>query len=223
MGRRPSVTLTAAIGAAARSRSGAGLLALAGAAMFAAAASAATWVTPSAVESTWKSVAYSEPVRELGDTPARAGRPTAPPIGGPAGAAMLCATWEGASSVVTICQPDVLRAAIRNGNISLRIRPNLRIRGFRGRITAAPGITQAIGQPLQAGQTATIRGPLQSDTDLVVRVRDKKRRWVALFKLPGLSKNRIAILTVRHGSPHPLVSIRWLNRQLAARYFGPDN
>ena len=34
-------------------------------------------------------------------------------------------------------QPDVLRATIRRGDISVRVRPNLRIPGFRGRIAAA--------------------------------------------------------------------------------------
>src|SRR5439155_24269044 len=65
-----------------------------------------------------------------------------PPIGGPAGAASVCVSWYGTSAAVAVCQPVLLRAAIRDGTISLRIKPNVRIPGFHGRIVAAKGITQ---------------------------------------------------------------------------------
>jgi hypothetical protein len=60
-------------------------------------------------------------------------------------------------------------------------------------------------------------------TELVVRVRDEKRRWVALFKLPRLTKQQTATLTIKPGATHPGVSFRLAKGQLAPRYFGLEN
>ena len=106
----------------------------------------------------------------------------------------------------------------------MRIRPNVQIPGFRGRITAAPGVTQAIGKPLRAGPTGVLRGPLQPGTDLVTRLRQGNHRWVALFKLPRLAKDAKATLNVTSGGSHPVVIVRAGNgdRPLTPRYFGPQ-
>lgn len=147
-----------------------------------------------------------------------------PTVGGPAGAAAICRSWEGTSAALAICQPSLLRRAIRSGNISSRIRPNVRIPGFRGRVTAAPGVTQAIGQPLRAGQVALVRGPLEAGTELVVRIREKNHRWVALFKLPHLQKEARPTVRVSHGGSHPVVALRLDkdDRWLRPRYFAPE-
>lgn len=142
-----------------------------------------------------------------------------PPISGPAGAASVCAAWEGRSAAVTVCQPALLRDTIRKGTISVRVRPNLTIRGYRGRISAARGVTQAIGQPLVGGQSAVAEGPLQAGTEIVVRVRDGHHRWVARFKLPSLGKGRKARIAVAPGKGRPSVSIRLPTRRLTPTFF----
>src|SRR5207247_6826861 len=135
-------------------------------------------------------VAVAALLTATGASASRDYRAEQPPIGGPAGAASVCASWYGTSAAVAVCQPVVLRAAIRDGTISVRIKPNLRIPGFRGRIVAAKGITQAIGQPLAAGTRATISGPLQAHSEVAAHVRDTDRRWVVLLKVPQLAKGR---------------------------------
>jgi hypothetical protein len=134
--------------------------------------------------------------------------------GGPAVAASVCAAWEGENSAVTVCQPDVLRRAIRQGTLDGRIKPNLKIPGFRGRISAARGITQAIGQPLVAGQQAIVRGALQPGSEIAVRVRVHTRRWVAWFKLPRLSQRSTAKITIRSQANRPSVVIHFPGRKL---------
>lgn len=142
-----------------------------------------------------------------------------PPIGGPAGAASVCVSWYGTSAAVAVCQPVLLRAAIRDGTISVRIKPNVRIPGFHGRIVAAKGITQAIGQALAATTRATISGPLQARTEVVAHVRDSQRRWVVLFKVPQLAKGRTARLSVRGANGRPSVTIAVAGRTITPSYF----
>jgi hypothetical protein len=152
-------------------------------------------------------------------------RPTrgdAPSIGGPAGAASICASWEGQSSALTVCQPSLLRTTIRQGAISVRVKPNLKVVRFRGRIVAAKGITQAIGQPLVVGQRATIEGPLQAGSELAVRVRDHHGRWIAWFKLPRLNRGASARILVEKGVQHPTIRVRLPNREVHSRYFARD-
>jgi hypothetical protein len=147
---------------------------------------------------------------------------SAPPVSGPAGAASVCAAWEGRASAVAVCQPTILRETIRRGEISIRVKPNLRIPGFRGRIYAAKGITQAIGQPLRTAQQAVIKGPLQAGSEIVVRVADRHRRWLARFKLPRLARRSTATLTIDAGTGRPALTIRMAKRKLVPQYFAAE-
>jgi hypothetical protein len=151
-----------------------------------------------------------------------ADRSGAPPIGGPAGAAAVCATWEGTSSALTVCQPKLLRSTMLKGEFGTRIRPNVRIARFRGRIYAARGVTQAIGQPLVVGQAASIRGPLERGSEVAVRVYSQRRRWLAWFKLPRLGKSRVGSVAIRSGS-RPRVVLRFGKDTVFPRYLGIDH
>jgi hypothetical protein len=77
-----------------------------------------------------------------------------------------CATWMGPSVAAMACDPAVLTSALQAGDLT---EPgSLAVSGSGLDSSSAPGLVQDVGNPLMPGQTLTISGSPQGDTQLFI-------------------------------------------------------
>jgi hypothetical protein len=87
------------------------------------------------------------------------------------------------------CDPRRLKSALDRRQLGRR--GSLRISVARkGHSASAPGIAQALGGPLRAGQAIDLVGTANSRTQLLVRVKSGRKIYVAAFRSTGLGKSR---------------------------------
>lgn len=84
-------------------------------------------------------------------------------------AASDCDSWFGPFVEAAACDPELLEQAIRDGTLGQPGTLSVQVDGTRQ--ASAPGIAQAVGEGLAAGQTATLVNP-GPDTELRVRTAD---------------------------------------------------
>ena len=97
-----------------------------------------------------------------------------------------CEGWFAPDVVALACDRSGLRSALAKGRLGKPGQFGLTIRGRHS--DSAPGLSQAVGEPLRAGQSVMVRGRGSQKTQLLVRVRYGKRIYAVTFAGVRLGK-----------------------------------
>jgi hypothetical protein len=112
-----------------------------------------------------------------------------------------CAGWFGGGVVATACEPRTLRTALERRRLGKRGQFGLKVRRKDARSDAAPGVSQAMGRPLQPGDSLVVHGAASRPGELLVRVAMGGRVYTVRFNTMGLtSKRGRAVLRVKRGT-----------------------
>lgn len=111
-----------------------------------------------------------------------------------------CSSWFGAGVAAVACDPARLKKALKRRELGRKGTFRIARQGKRPS-ASAPGIAQALGQPLRAGATLSLAGSGGADADLLVRVRHGKAIYAAVFGSTGLgaSKGKARVKVGRPG------------------------
>ena len=112
-----------------------------------------------------------------------------------------CNSWFGGEVSVVACDPKVLGAAVRNHRMRAPGRLHLVVRGRRA--GDSPGLAQAIGEPLVAGDRFAIRGKGTRSTVILAAIRVGLHLFHArtpYSRLPRTKPIRLRV-EVREGVP----------------------
>jgi hypothetical protein len=114
-----------------------------------------------------------------------------------------CAGWFGGGVVAAACVPKTLRTSLERARLgkSGQFRLEVRRKGKGVSADSAPGLAQAMGNPLKPGDSLIVRGASDRAGELLVRVAVGRKIYTARFDTMGLTAKRgRAVLRVKRGT-----------------------
>lgn len=130
-----------------------------------------------------------------------------------------CGTWFGADVAATACSPRRLRLSVRDADLGHPGSFAFRSPSRHFRTGSAPGIAQALGQPLRRGERLSLSGTAAAATQLAVRAISGRKLLEATFTQLGLRRGGKAVLSIGGTARHPaLVLTRQDGSRAAPRW-----
>ena len=112
-----------------------------------------------------------------------------------------CRGWFGSGVVAAACDEQGLRAALDRRKLGKPGGFRIQVRRKGAVSDSAPGVAQAMGPPLKAGDALVVSGAANRPGELLVRIALGRKVYTARFDTMGLSSRKgRAILRVKRGT-----------------------
>jgi hypothetical protein len=120
------------------------------------------------------------------------------------GAALGCSDWLGPLVVAVACDPALLAEGLRDPSESDTGGLSLTVRGEEKTTESTAGVVQALGDPLEAGDTVAVKG---SGEEIQVLIRAQEGQFVveARFDRVNLEAGEVGLVEISSGAEEPNV------------------